>query len=793
VNALYGANFTPIDDAYINFYDGGVGGDKIWISVDDRPSPSFGDAEGFFAFNMTLPENSSVVNANFTDCFDWLTVDLNHNGFNVYLYEINQSWDENTINWTNKPPYGDYIFSYGFPYGNGQKLNWTWDVLPIALKHQNDGYVSFAITPYTGANYVGYLMANSKDKPADNSVSWNGTDWVCTQDPYQYCPCLVSGYYPPIMSVDYSICGDDICEGNENYQNCCQDCGVTPTSDLEITSSGTYHFCNGTYIINDTDCLTPPYHCGAIEIMSDNVDIECNGTEIVGVEPYDVYKDTEIDGIYEMGHSNVTINGCKLKTWTIGIASTGGYGSYDNVTIENNDINDALYAIWLDGGYNHVFRGNNFYNNTGNYIVYVDNSNGVTFINNTIDGNYGVYLRNGTDALVQYNNISSDIQYRAVRLVGFNNTLVENNTLYNGSMSSDIGDYYISDYFVFANNTVITSRGGFANWDTSARTGTIKNNNFTVTNAYDPVENYIFKTVDLYFVPQEFSNNIANGLPLYYHKDISNQDITEDTMYVMCQNCQNVTFKNMNMQNGSSMFFSDADVKLENVKTNQITYENSNITGRNVVSRDSDWGLDGSYPSWHQYFNFTDSMFIGLTENYALYDTTLTCINCSFGDDESLYYIGDSTSEIWRYWYVNLTTNNNPIAIVKDSKDNTLFSGVANDIDLVGLEYVETCPSDCYHADAVRDYYINYTFNATAIKCNPLFESFNFTTNYIKSYGLSCMPTQLNDTLSDVGEGVGNLLLGMSPPLAIFIIILSVTAMFGFIFSSFGKKTGEGI
>jgi hypothetical protein len=44
-----------------------------------------------------------------------------------------------------------------------------------------------------------------------------------------------------------------------------------------------------------------------------------------------------------------------------------------------------------------------------------------------------------------------------------------------------------------------------------------------------------------------------------------------------------------------------------------------------------------------------------------------------------------------------------------------------------------------------------------------------------------------------VGEGVGNLLLGMSPPLAIFIIILSVTAMFGFIFSSFGKKTGEGI
>ena len=51
----------------------------------------------------------------------------------------------------------------------------------------------------------------------------------------------------------------------------------------------------------------------------------------------------------------------------------------------------------------------------------------------------------------------------------------------------------------------------------------------------------------------------------------------------------------------------------------------------------------------------------------------------------------------------------------------------------------------------------------------------------------------LNDTLSDVGQGVGNLLLNMSPPLTILIIILAVVSMVGFIISSVGRRIGEKI
>jgi hypothetical protein len=61
---------------------------------------------------------------------------------------------------------------------------------------------------------------------------------------------------------------------------------------------------------------------------------------------------------------------------------------------------------------------------------------------------------------------------------------------------------------------------------------------------------------------------------------------------------------------------------------------------------------------------------------------------------------------------------------------------------------------------------------------------------------LSCHPTpptpsgNVNETLSDVGQGVGNLLLNMASPLAIFIILLAIGSMVGFFIASIGKGIG---
>lgn len=51
----------------------------------------------------------------------------------------------------------------------------------------------------------------------------------------------------------------------------------------------------------------------------------------------------------------------------------------------------------------------------------------------------------------------------------------------------------------------------------------------------------------------------------------------------------------------------------------------------------------------------------------------------------------------------------------------------------------------------------------------------------------------LNETLSDIGAGIGGLFTGMGAPLAIFIILLAVGTGIGFILASIGKRVGAKI
>jgi hypothetical protein len=51
----------------------------------------------------------------------------------------------------------------------------------------------------------------------------------------------------------------------------------------------------------------------------------------------------------------------------------------------------------------------------------------------------------------------------------------------------------------------------------------------------------------------------------------------------------------------------------------------------------------------------------------------------------------------------------------------------------------------------------------------------------------------LNDTLSDIGSGIGSLFTGMGAPLAIFVILLAVGTGIGFILASIGKRVGAKI
>lgn len=54
------------------------------------------------------------------------------------------------------------------------------------------------------------------------------------------------------------------------------------------------------------------------------------------------------------------------------------------------------------------------------------------------------------------------------------------------------------------------------------------------------------------------------------------------------------------------------------------------------------------------------------------------------------------------------------------------------------------------------------------------------------------MPT-VNETLTDIGNGVGALFSGMGAPLAVFIILLAIGTGVGYILASIGRRVGAKV
>jgi len=51
---------------------------------------------------------------------------------------------------------------------------------------------------------------------------------------------------------------------------------------------------------------------------------------------------------------------------------------------------------------------------------------------------------------------------------------------------------------------------------------------------------------------------------------------------------------------------------------------------------------------------------------------------------------------------------------------------------------------------------------------------------------------QFTTTLADIGNGIGSMFLNMSPALAIFLILIAVGSMVGYILSAIARRTGMG-
>ncbi len=231
------------------------------------------------------------------------------------------------------------------------------------------------------------------------------------------------------------------------------------------------------YIENDT-VLSSDIN-DTVEIISDNVTLDCAGYKIEG-------SGTGY-GILLNGRTNVTITNCGITLFSNGIYL---YYSSDN-TLINNSASSNDYGIYLRSSIDNVLT-----NNTAS-------SNNI----------YGIYLRSSSDNNVLTNNTaSSNIFYGIYLYISSDNNVLTNNTAYNNN-------YGI--YLSYSGASVLTDNSMFGN-----------NYNFGVYGT--SVSHYVL-SVDV--------SNTVDGRPLYYLVGVSDIviDSSSNAGFVGVVNGYNVT------------------------------------------------------------------------------------------------------------------------------------------------------------------------------------------------------------------------------------------------------------
>ncbi|GEM_PF-2510686 len=220
----------------------------------------------------------------------------------------------------------------------------------------------------------------------------------------------------------------------------------TISSCQEIKFPGVYQFDSNITFSYET-CIT---------ILSDDVVIDCDGHEIKGSRQRTSKLAFYVDGARV---DNVTIRNCYIKVGWKGtaikvIGSSGNKGVY----IHDNFFYTNTYGVYLEVSMNTVIDNNVFQyawpDDYADAAIYLSASSNNNITNNFIEyGSFGIYLDDGSNYNVLFNNTVSYFNRAGIRVLSASGNVLTDNILnsnyygiyMNGSSDNIIVDSNISD------------------------------------------------------------------------------------------------------------------------------------------------------------------------------------------------------------------------------------------------------------------------------------------------------------------------------------------------------------
>jgi hypothetical protein len=465
------------------------------------------------------------------------------------------------------------------------------------------------------------------------------------------------------------------------------------------------------------------------------------------------------------------------------------------IMLENMLIHDCSFrGIWGRVVNNMFINNNTVYNTDDQAIDFDDSGSNITLINSELYNGNGFRLSGDFSNVTVIDNYIHDSQTSINFDDKLSDSLIENNNITGGRY----GIYYVGNRGVnnsFINNNVSVER--YAMILVSEGHNYLRNNTFV---SYLRPTFYVTPEIIEGWDNDIDESNTANGLPIKYLKGINNsvvESVSTNILYIVLSD--NVTLKNQNM-NGLNQHLAIggcSNVNIDDVNINGTVYglylSHSNTSGsvNRLKASNNFYGALIQYDSNADVFDstFSDNLYYDL----YLWDANVNATNITLDDGKILL---DNNSTLFKKWWIksNILFNSLPIQAnvsIKDIFNNTPFENYTN---FINYDLIQYKVWDDGLGNTSQESYSSYNITVSKPSYGLITLSLDLTDNYLNNFILSFIRRgTFSETGQDIGEGVGNLLLNMSSPMAIFIILLAITSMVGFVIASFGKGIGGKI
>ncbi len=272
----------------------------------------------------------------------------------------------------------------------------------------------------------------------------------------------------------------------------------------------------------DKDTILNQNIAGSVEIIADNITLDCSGHSIIG-NPDDV------SGIYIYNRKNVIIKNCTIIQFLIGVDSR----SSSSISIINNSItNSDSYAIYDYYSDNNIIDNNNISSN--NWVgISLRNSSKNKITNNNISNNgaNGVHLTNSSSNEINNNEILSN-NNGGIELSHASSNIISNNEIENNYRGIIIGRS--SENIVTENDINSNSKDGIYLYETHFNTIFLNNfeNNTNNIFLYSSDRNNWNspEIINYNYNGSTFTSYLGNHWGGYSGKDVDNNGIG-DTSY----------------------------------------------------------------------------------------------------------------------------------------------------------------------------------------------------------------------------------------------------------------------